>query len=160
MKRTLLNKNHSKHSQTSSNRWNWYPESEYCDRWPLFMSPRSLQVMEGHQQFFGNNFWKRSARAMKTPEMCSGRRSGSTDMHNDLFQVRSWLWPEVKFSTSTFKVKLYIIRRGWTWVTRCWQKKCCVSTESKVIELPLAFWVAGGTPSLLISERHLAFSIG
>ena len=36
--------------------------------WP--MTPchvtKVIQVMEGHQQFFGNNFW-RPARAMKTP---------------------------------------------------------------------------------------------
>ena len=49
------------------------------------------------------------------------------------FQVRSWPWPEVKLSTWLFKVKLYIIRRGSIRETRCWQKKCCVSTESKFI---------------------------
>ena len=50
-KAPLLNKNHSKHSQTSGYWYNWHPESEYCDRWTLIMSPRSFQVNQGHQTF-------------------------------------------------------------------------------------------------------------
>ena len=49
------------------------------------VTARSFQVMKDHQQFFGNNFWLRPARAMKTPHMCSGRRWKSTDIQHDLF---------------------------------------------------------------------------
>ena len=52
---------------------------------------------------------------------------------NMTFRVRPWPWPEVKFLTWPFKVKLYIIRRSQTRETRCWQNKYCVFTESKAI---------------------------
>ena len=31
------------------------PESEYCDQWPIAMSPRSFQVMKG--RVFRHDFW-------------------------------------------------------------------------------------------------------
>ena len=52
-----LEEDHSKHSQTSDYWKTWHLESGYCDQRLLLMSPRSFQVMKGHQQFFGNNFW-------------------------------------------------------------------------------------------------------
>ena len=38
-------------TQATGYRYTWHPESEYCDQWPIVMSPRSFQVMKGHQQF-------------------------------------------------------------------------------------------------------------
>ena len=52
-KAPLLDKNHSKHYQTSGYRYNWHHES---DRWPLVMLPRSFQVNQFQQQFSSITF--------------------------------------------------------------------------------------------------------
>ena len=59
--------------------------SEYCNRWSLVMSPRSFQVMEGHQQFFSGITFDRDQLERWKHHISRGRRYGSTDMQHDLF---------------------------------------------------------------------------
>ena len=54
--KTILNTFSLKHKITGTIDTS-HPESKNCHQCPLFMTLRSLQVMKGHWQFLGNNFW-------------------------------------------------------------------------------------------------------
>ena len=80
-------------------------------QWPL------LRVIRDHKRWyslFASNFWQNSDIAGRLVPMCFSRPEASTDMQYDLSGSQrnlTWPWPEIKFSTWFFKVKMRIFRR-------------------------------------------------
>ena len=113
-------------------------ESEYCDRWPFVMSPRSLQVMEGHKQFFSGITFERDQLERWKHHRCVQADDADRLICIVTFsgQVMTLTWGQI--FNITFQGQIMYHSTLLDKTNTMLQNEHCVFTESKVItEKPL-----------------------